>query len=166
MGGKFPDPPNSPGYHTHTLTVCKFELVQAGHWVQAFSRVARLNLDVSPTLNPNLGIFLAPFHNFSSALKSLRVEFRIYQYSQVFDLVCSFPLLEDLALVHLTHGSDGGPQTDVPSVSPAFTGSLELALAGGMETIARRSLDLPEGLRFRQFAFSWWTMKQLEEYLR
>ena len=70
--------------------------------------------------------------------------------SQVFDLlqVHSFPLLEDLTVISCDCPLDAdddphGPQTVVPSTSPAFTGALALYLGPGIEHMARRLLSLP-----------------------
>lgn len=41
-----------------------------------------------------------------------------------------------------------GPQTVVPLTSPAFTGSLDLRILGGVGDTARHPLDLPNGPRF------------------
>ena len=104
-------------------------------------------------------IHLAPFYGFSPVLKSLRVSCIRPQDSHIFNLVFSFPLLEDLALIgsHLVLGIDFYvPQTDIPPTpSPAFTGSLELNLFTGTGIAACRLLDLPSGLHFRKFTFSW-----------
>ena len=103
---------------------------------------------------------LAPFHNFSSTLKSLCMQFLILPYPQIFNLVHSSPLLEDLALFGLSPSSnDGGDfqgqQAAIPFTSLAFTGCLELHIRRGIGHPARRLLDLPGGLRFRKLALSW-----------
>ena len=101
---------------------------------------------------------LAPFHKLSHSLKSLCVYFLFLSCTQILNFVCSFPLLEDLTLpsLGLSLGNDDDhrePQTIIPSSSPTFTGSLDLTILEGMESIARRLLDLPNGLSFRKF---WW----------
>jgi hypothetical protein len=70
-------------------------------------------------------VSLVPFHGLSPTLKSLRLT---SAFSEVLDLICSFPLLEDLALVSLGPGSDSW---STPSTSPKLTGSLALRTFGG-----------------------------------
>ena len=170
----FPDPSISPAYHTHTLSVCWTQAVTeadtwAGGLIQTFPRVIRLKLtrptlsnDVQTTLSTLREIPFAPFYKFSPTLKSLHVNFIFLPCVQIFDLVCSSPLLEDLVL--FGHGSpfgdvdsNHGTQVIGPSTSPALTGSLDLHILGGMGTgyATRRLLDLPNGLYFRKFVFSW-----------
>jgi hypothetical protein len=48
------------------------------------------------------------------------------------------------------------PRTVVqPSISPAFTGTLDLTLFRGVGPTARRLLGLPNGLHFRKLALRW-----------
>ena len=103
----------------------------------------------------------APFHGFSPVIKSLRVDF-VHLPPPTFDLIISFPLLEDLTLTAYSEmityeadGSDGLSTVVQPSSSPAFTGSLELLLERGRKPIAHRLLSLPGGLHFRMLAFIW-----------
>ena len=166
----FPDPSNSSAYHTHTLFVC-WTRVEADAWagglIQAFSHVVRLRL-TRTTFGDSLLVTpstvkqftLAPFHNLSPTLKSLHVYFVSLACTQIFDLVRSSPLLEDLALSgrDLSSGNDDTPrepQTVGPSPSPVFTGSLDLDIIEGMGNIAHRLLNLPNGLHFRKLTF-WW----------
>ena len=96
----FPDPSTAPAYHTRTLSIeCPRKVVAAdaeeGGWIRAFSRVVELVIDDQedgPTIS------LVPFHGFSLATKSLTLSVSIATPSQVLDLVCSFPLLEDLSV--------------------------------------------------------------------
>jgi hypothetical protein len=81
-------------------------------------------------------------------------------YSQVFNVVRSFPL-EDLTLIGRSCTVDAdqcvprGLQSVHPSTSPAFTGSLDLAIPEGMVNITRLRLGPLSGLRFRELAHSW-----------
>ena len=91
---------------------------------------------------------LVPFYGFSRTVRSLRLSHTSFE---VFDLVCSFPLLEDLALVQIRPG--GG--TDVwsaPPTSPKLTGTLELS--GAIRLAVRRLLDFPDGLLFAKIVAS------------
>ena len=47
------------------------------------------------------------------------------------------------------------PQTTILSTLPPFTGSLDFHLLGEAGDIARRLLDLPNGLHFRKLALTW-----------
>jgi hypothetical protein len=158
----FPNPSGSPAYHTHTLSVGYTRAVtaadaEAGGWIQTFSRVVRLWLYRSTTSPSDSESPLTPFYKFSPVLKSLRVD-AVFPCSHIFNLVCSFPLLEDLTLIGNSN-DPRGPQTVVPSSLPALTGSLDLSILGGMGGIARRLLDLPNGLHFRKLSL-WWFNKE------
>ena len=96
--------------------------------------------------------------------KSLRVTSLLFPLSQVFKLICSLPLLEDLDLIGCDEWavSDDNlrtPSTVVPLTSPAFTGTLQLHL--GMTSTAHRLLDLPNGLLFRKLNLSWHNAEEL-----
>jgi len=155
---------NSPGYHTRTLFIDYPRAVMAadveeGGWVRAFSRISSLDVDNGTWYLNTPVASLALFHNFSPTLKSLRMCPIAFPCPELFDLVCSYPLLEDLTIMGRDESSGNdenrGPQTAVPSTSPPLTGSLGLNIFGGMGNTARRLLDLPNGLHFRKLAFSW-----------
>ena len=94
-------------------------------------------------------------------LKSLRVAFAALPSSRTFDLILSFPLLDDLTVIAWDvsidneHGSDALPTVGKPSNPPTFAGSLDVFLAGGIEPIARRLLSLPSGIHFRELKLTW-----------
>ena len=153
----FPDPSNSPAYyHTHTLTAGCVQSVtaadaEADGWITTFSRVVRLKLYGSMTFS---------YFKTSLTLKSLHVNSTLPLSSQIFSLVRSLPLLEDLSLASGTTSMDNyddlyESQTVVPPPPPPLTGSLELFLLEGMRDVTRRLLDLPGGLRFRKLTLSW-----------
>ena len=88
-------------------------------------------------------VSLIHFRGLSPTLKSLRLTSTSLE---VLDLICSFPLLEDLELISLTRGND---MWDTPSTSPKLTGSLNLSTFGRWaRPAACRLLGLPNGLRF------------------
>ena len=152
----FPDPSNSdPAYYTHTLVFRGTTTdPRAGGLIQTFSRAVRLRLAIPESLEELDS--LAPFHKLSHSLKSLRVYFLFLSRTQILNFVCSFPLLEDLTLsgLGLLLGNDDDhrkPQTIVPSSSPTFTGSLDLAILEGTGSITPRPLDVPNSLHFRKF---------------
>ena len=153
----FPDPAHSPGYHTRSLFVNCLRLIttadaEEGGWIRAFPNVANLEVwnDIGNLHEPMDS--LVPFHNFSPALKSIVVASRSLSLSEVFGLICTLPLLEDLRI--LCHGmgtsDDDGPSFQ-SSTSPVLSGTLLLHLPKGVGYTARRLLDLPNGLHFREF---------------
>jgi len=158
----FPDPSTSPSRYTNTLHVgCPYAVTpadaEAGGWIRGFSRVMNLELDTShDRFTDELGILLVPFHGLSPVIKSLRVDFVILPPSCIFNLILSFPLLEDLILIGDNTPVDNGGGLDglvtavQPSKQPALTGSLELLLHGGTVSIAHRLLSLPGGIHFQK----------------
>ena len=163
----FPDPSDSPGYHTRALIVnCPEAVTQAdaeeGGWIRAFSRVVYLELDnylsLGLYLDEESKVSLAPFHKFSPTLKSLAVASFFLSRSEVFGLIPSFPHLEDLTLIGNDIISDEPDELETvvpPSNSPALTGSLELAMSGGVAGIVRRLLVLPNGVHFQDVKMCW-----------
>ena len=161
----FPDVTNSPAHYARTLLVGHPRLITAsgaeeGGWIRAFSRVRSLEVDNGNRYLRALDVSLAPFHNFSPTLKSLRVGPALFPYLGLLNLICSFPLLEDLNLkghddIWSSDADPHGPQTVTPSTSPALTGSLDFHVCGGGGRTVRQLLTLPNGLHFRQLALSW-----------
>ena len=103
------------------------------------------------------GIPLLPFHGFSPVIKSLRVDFIILLTSRVFDLVLSFPHLEDLTVngyssIDLEDGPIGLPTVVQPSSLPVLTASFP---RGGAKSLIRRFLSLPGGVHFRKLTLLW-----------
>ena len=160
----FPDLVESPAYHAHTLFIgCPHAVTtgdaEVGGWIRAFYNV--VNLEVWTGLDSDdRDVSLIPFHNFSPALKSLRVFASSIPRSRVFDFVSSLPLLEDLAMIDHTHvdglgGSDWCWDGFRPSTSPVLTGTLELNLKRRMEPTVRLLLSLSNGLHFRKLRCRW-----------
>jgi len=158
----FPDPSTSPSRYTKALYVdCAHAVTAAdaetGGWIAGFSRIVRLEVG-DPVSS---AVSLVPFHGLSPIIKSLRVEFIAFPSSQMFDLVLSFPLLEDLTVA--THYKsqadifDGRSTSTViqPQNPPTFTGSLGLFLRGGMGPIVHRLLSLPGGIHFWKLDLEW-----------
>jgi len=163
--GAFPDPANSPAYHVHSLLVSYPHSITAkeGGWIRTFHNVVRLEVWSSLRCLGEPEHSLVPFHNFSPVLKSLRVVSSTIPYSQILNLVCSLPLLEDLCVIdHGWSNSDHDGTVSQPLTSSALTGTLKLSLTHGMEHVARRLLGLPNGLHFRKLLCTW----DLEEHVR
>ena len=162
----FPDLLTSPARYAKTLIVGCSHVVTAadgevGGWIRGFSRVVHLEVSGESTYANESAIPLLPFHGLSPIVKSLCVNFIALLSSQVFDLIFSFPLLEDLTVIGFDtstdngDGPDGFPITVQPSTSPTLTGSLELFMRGGAKTLTRRLLSLPGGIHFRKLILTW-----------
>lgn len=150
----------SPASHTRTLSIDCLGICAEGEscWTQAFSSVESLNLHNGSRPLYTSRCPLTPFHGFSSTLKSFCVDPIILPSPQLFHLIRSSPLLEDLTVV----GRDGSSSDDnslprlpsgVPSISPPLSGSLDLTILRGMGNTVHQLLDLPNGLRFRNLRF-------------
>ena len=161
----FPDPSTSPARYTKSLVVnCPLFATasdaEEGGWIRTFSRVVHFKIEINGEGDYE---YLFLFHGFSPALKSFElVVFPALSPSRLFNLIFSFPLLEDLSLRtsdrFLTIGDndlDGQLAAIQSSSLPLFTGNLKLSLAHRMDPIASRLLLLPNGLRFRELALSW-----------
>ena len=155
----FPNPRSSPGYYARTLFIGRSQVVreaggEEGGWVRAFSRIERLTVSC-PDFDP-VEISLVPFRTLSPFIKSLQVTSLLLPRSQVFSLIHSLPLLENLTLIGHDHTSAiNDDELDAPPTSPALTGTLVLLLYQGMANNARRLLNLPNGLHFRKLNLSW-----------
>jgi len=156
----FPDPSTSPGYYTKTLSISFFHSAvaantEAGGWIGGFTRVVRFVVDGHGPFTTSL----APFYGFSP-VKSLHVDVLAIP-PQFFDLILSFPLLEDLAVrsyrlpITIWDRSNKLLTLVQPSSSPVFSGTLKLSMGTGMEYIARKLLSLPGGIHFRELALTW-----------
>ena len=155
----FPDPANSPGYHTHSLSFRCAEVftiadAEEGGWIQAFSNVVRLRV-----LNSGTRKFRPP----STALESACIDDAIISSSNFLALICSLPVLQDLDVGYLKPG--GSDDVDIaifrPSTSPPLTGTLSLTrlMADNIRCPTRRLTDLP--IRFRRLEYEWWREKDL-----
>ena len=162
----FPDPSTSPARYTKSLfvrcpPVARSSGAGEGDWIRTFSRVVHLEIEVGGGGGDYECLF--QFHGFSPVVKS----FRLFSSPalpplRLFNLICSFPLLEDLSLNTLKNflttegdGPNGQLAAIQPSSIPIFTGSLGLYLTRGMGPIASRLLLLPNGLRFRKLDLTW-----------
>ena len=115
-------------------------------WIPTFSNVVHFEVDIQATTGTDLPeTQLAPFYRFSPVIKTLRMSISVALSPQVFDLIRSFPLLEDLSLNHSSFDRWIGGSDDfisqpasviLPSNPPAFTGSLELSLESGIDPAA------------------------------
>ena len=157
----FPNPSTSPARYTKTLRIeCLYDItgadVEPTGWIRDFSRVVHLRLAECDGRRDTL----LPFHGFSPFIKSLDVVFNTRPLPPTFDLVLSFPLLEDLTImlygtiIDDGDGSDGLPTVIQPSNPPMFTGSLKLMIAG-LKPVIRQLLSLPSGIHFWKLTVTW-----------
>ena len=148
----FPDPSNSPAHYTQSLTFLNVQLVtpigqDVVRWVSAFHNVVRLRVGTRD-LDRDCQISFVPLRGLSPAVRSLHLDSTYPQHSEVFGLLCSFPLLEDFTL-EAFRCWNGADEWETPLTSPTLSGSLELcSVIGGIGLITRRLLDLPSGPNF------------------
>ena len=148
----FPNPANSPGYHTRTLTIeNKNDDYQQGSWLQAFSHVERLFLSLG--VGSFWTLVHTPFHMLMPSLKSLHVISSV-SYPYVFNLINSLPFLEDLSLEGVEYSTNVVVLPEVePPTFPPLTGSLYICV-GLVERTLALLLGLPGGLNFRKVTLS------------
>ena len=152
----FPDPSNSPARHTRSLSIRRSPVVGfvdtgVGGWARTFSGIVRLDVDICG-FGGGRKISLIQLHGLSPVLKSLRLAYGpSTPSSEIFSFVCSFPLLEDLALVSRGGNSETN-EWKVPSTSPKFTGCLDLRMLGGIRPVVHRLLELPSGPHFSKIS--------------
>ena len=150
----FPDPSTSPARYAKFLFINCPQAVTADSWIRSFSGVEYLKvsyrtLDLGQSVTP-----LVPFHGFSPVIKTLFVDIYKLPPLQIFDLILSFPLLENLTVLISRNEEGEMPTATQPITSPIFTGSLWLYLMGKMKYIPRRLLLLPGGIHFRRLTLS------------
>ena len=139
----FPVPSNSPARHARSLSISGIPFatpayVGVNDWIRSFRNVVHLSLERQDQAS------LVPFYGLSPTVRSLRLT---YTTPEIFDFVCSFPLLEDLSLAGLHPDSYAGGWS-IPPTSPKLTGSLDLKLFGSAGPAIRRLMALPDGLHF------------------
>ena len=149
----FPDPSNSLAHHARTLSFLEqnpstLADPDVGCWVRTLYRVESLYVN---TFGRNHGFSFVQFHGFSPTLRSLTLSHISIPLQEIFNLVCSFPLLEDLGLTAIVHKRDTNGW-EIPSTSPKLTGYLKIK--GGLRPVVRRLCDLPGGLRFSKIRVS------------
>lgn len=161
----FLDPANSPAHNTRILSIPQPHLIAAVHIDTLLTFCGVIRLDVNTDLMNDIRSSLIPLHGFSPVLRSLHLTFASLPNSEIFNLVYSFPLLEDLTLVSRA-SRYGRPAWNIPSTSPRFTGSLELHLREGIYRTVYQMLDLPNGLHFTSIAVQWFSDRDVEATMR
>jgi len=150
----FPDPANSPAHHARTLLIDDLNFATAAHgcFISAFCGLVRLyvgtwRLYVGP-------VSLVPMYGLSPPIRSLRLSTSHFKISEIFDLICSLPLLENLSLDPSAHDHrDEG--WDAPPTLPRLTGSLEFSMLGWTQLITSLLSGSSDGIRFTKTAVSW-----------
>jgi len=155
----FPDPLNSPARYTRSLSIRGSQLITfrgrgvPGGWIRAFSGIVRLHADFVGYAGGTVP--LVPLRGLSPTLKSLHMVYWVIPpLSEIFGLMCTFPLLEDISLVSPGSNSEDG-RWNIPLTSPRFTGRLGLDMVGGMRSVVRRLLELPSGLHFSKITMTY-----------
>jgi hypothetical protein len=152
----FLDPTNSLARNTRTLSLRFPEFITTTDvdTLLTFRNVIRLNVETYSWLDHQSP--LVPLHGIFTAIKSLCLRSTTLSSSEVFELVCSLPLIEDLTLI--THVYQPLETWTRPSTSPRLRGTLELCVTGGIESITDRLLDLPNGLHSKRIVVSLFTL--------
>ena len=144
----FPNPSNSPAHHTRNLRFCYFaSIAAASSCVHSFHRVVELQLNTR--WPDSFCTSLAQFKGFSPSLRSLHLSRISITLPEVLDLICSFPLLEDVRLNSVIVEGDTD-QRHAPSTSPRLTGLLHLN--DKSHPVARIFLHLPDGFHFSKIS--------------
>jgi hypothetical protein len=146
----FPDPSASPVRYAKTLFVGCTPFVTAadageGGWIRSFSRVVQLELYRHGLLTESIFV---PFYRLPPATKSLRVTAPALMSSRIFDLILSFPLLEDLAVrtyFGSTVDSGDGVIDCRPTPGPTRVYWVSRALSEGRNEIFHPSIVVPSG---------------------
>ena len=150
----FPDPSCSPAQFTRVLLLLHGVTAAASThlfpWVASFCRLVELQV-TNQSDHPRVS--LVPFYGLSSFLKSLSLEDSLTPLQEVLNLICSFPLLENLRL-HCHFNADDAvtAEWNAPSHSPKLTGSLHLT--GRIRSFACMLLRLPNGIHFSKVAIT------------
>ena len=169
----FPDPSTSPACYAKSLSFLYPDVITdvdggKGGLIHAFSRVVRVDMIVSgepilrddflstgPLFTPGPNC-LVQFHGFSPATKSLHLTSSAISSSQLFNLVHSFLLLEDLSVTGCDRtpqlGEDSEERSTADQPPPPFTGSLGLYLDEWTGSVAQLLLRSPNGLRFQKLS--------------
>jgi len=162
----FPDPLASPGHYTKTLFIGSLHFATAmdaetGGWIRGFSRVVVLKVEGHRWFRDvdEPEATLVPFYGFSPTIRSLHVEIQTIPASQIFDLILSFPLLEDLTVVTFGKFANdkedpGGLPTAVLPPTPPMNGSLVLVQWDGLKSLARWLLSTPRGINFQKLTLT------------
>jgi len=154
--------------------ICTSQALTSVGWMRAFSGLVQLQVDVcsygsdgeisfllddSGEISSSLDgsgekISFVSLLGLSPTLKSFYLSHGSYILSsEIFDLVCSFPLLEDLSII--CPGIIEDDRGNIPLTSPRFTGCLDLDIDRGVRPVVRQLLELPSGLHFSKISMTY-----------
>ena len=158
----FQNPADSPVSYTRFLQ-CRTELfdVEDARWIKGFNCVEHLEVFGDRRGTPNSGSFRA-FHNLSPCVKSLLVQWRDLPLQEVFELICSFPELENLNVWSYKGHADKPIDESISQdlVLPVFTGTLVLGkVTAGF---VRKLLGFGEPHNFRKIVVGYCFAYQFE----
>lgn len=142
--------PKLPGPRALRLSIGAVN-IKALPWILSFVKLEELWVDDKEWKNIRKPIPLARLHGLSPTLKSLRFVRHHSSLSEIFNLICSFPDLEDLHLdVQVPFEGDFFNLQTASLLSPKFSGSLvlEVAMGGRIGPIVNKLLSLQRGLCF------------------
>ena len=147
----FPDPSNSPAHYTRVLLLSDLTAVSvagtyARAWVHPFCQIEELGVNTIGLPGDDRQASLASLHALSPTLELLSLSCRSVPLLKLLNLICSFPLLQDLHL-HLfsTRDDSAADKWVAPLNSPSLTKSLHLY--GEIRSVTRKLLNLPNVLR-------------------
>ena len=153
----FPDPSNSPAHYTRVLLLYGLTTIAAAGthalpWVHSFDQIVELQVNTTVFLDYN-DVSLASLRGLSPTLKSLSLSCASIPLSKLLNLICSFPLLQDLGLrLFFPTDDPAADGWEAPSNSPSLTGSLHLS--GEIRSVTRQLLDLPNGLHLAKITMA------------
>ena len=158
----FPDPSDSPAHHVRILVMVLDTPLPttADLWICAFHNV--VSLQVESTSYVPVPLAFVPFHGLSPSLRSLHLGSKSSPpLSDAINLLCSFPLLEDISIHGFRHYE--WDRWTVPPTSPRLTGSLKLYnIEGGLWAAAPLFLELPNGLHFTKIKLEFFHEAEFE----
>ena len=143
----FPDPSNSPVIHTQSLSfycIGWFTYADIG-WIKSLTNIVQLEIWLN---NEHMLSGFAPFRNLSELPTKPQTDIQLQAIS---NLICSFPLLEDLHVVGFGRIAGEGRTICQPSDLPTFTGTLVLEPMAA--NLMFWLLKLPNYLCFRKIVW-------------
>ena len=149
----FPDSSSSPAHCAHSLTIRSVPAIMtmSTALIRSFCHVVKFKVDTWVCDDTDEWVPLHLFGGFPPTLKSLSLSCHSVPLPRIFDLICSLPLLEDLALEYQGLKSDI-KGWDTHPTSPKLTGSLDLSCEN--PSVIQGLLDLPDGLHFSEITIS------------
>lgn len=147
----FPDPQKSPAHHTSSLFIPCTRDAEDDAWIKSFTAVTRLEvLSCNHLEEPQL----EALHELLPAVKSLRLALNTAPLSKVFNLICSFPFLEDLDIVVGRFIDDMNKDGGIPQPpTPPLCTATRLVLQCELEGITSQFLGLPDKPHFEEIVW-------------